>query len=115
VDGFNTSVPSKVSIVECENALDAMHPHCRDKTRVVDLDARDAVRYQEFPPLLVNGEAVRQQAELPFEGPCQSVCLFRREAVAIAIYWASTGVPKFADILGRIAKNAIMPKNGIGG
>jgi hypothetical protein len=115
VHGFNVSVPSKVPVVECENTLYAMYPHCRHEAGIVNLHARDAMGYEKLAPLFVNCKAVREQAELFLEGLCKPVCLQRREAVAIAINWASTGIPKFVDILGGVTQNAIMPKNGIRG
>jgi hypothetical protein len=39
----------------------------------------------------------------------------RREAIAIAIDWASAGIPEFADILRRITEDAFVPKDGISG
>jgi hypothetical protein len=71
------------------------------------------MRYQKLAPFFVNCKAVGEQTELFLEKLCESVCLQRREAVAIAIHRTSTGIPKFADILGGITKNAIMSKNGI--
>ena len=44
MNSFDITVPGKVSIVECENSLDAVHPHCSHQTRVVNLNARDVVR-----------------------------------------------------------------------
>ncbi len=70
---------------------------------------------QESAPFFVNCKAVRQQTELFLEELCESVCLLRREAVAIAIRRTSTGIPKFADILGGIAEHAVMSKNGVRG
>src|SRR5216684_5879570 len=103
--GFNIRVPSEVLVVERQNVLDAMHAHCRHQTRVVNLHARDAMSYQKSPPMFVNGKAVREQLEFLLEKPGPAVCVLRRKAVAIAIHGAGTGIPKFCNILGRIAEN----------
>jgi len=108
-------VAGKVFVVERQNALDAMHSHRRDQTRVVNLHARDAMRYQNTALLFMNGKAVREEPEFFLEGFCQSICLLGREAVAIAVHRPSTGIPKLANILGRITENAIVPKNRVGG
>jgi hypothetical protein len=79
----------------------------------MNLDSRDAMHYQESPPLFVNCEAVRKQTELFLEKSCPTVCVLRRKAIAIAIQGSGTGVPKFRDILGGIAEDAVTPKNGI--
>jgi hypothetical protein len=80
----------------------------------MNLDARDAMCHQKCAPLFVNCEAVRKQTELFLEKSCPTVRVLRRKAVAIAIHRAGTGVPKFRDILGGIAEDAVTPKNGIG-
>jgi hypothetical protein len=115
VHGFNIRVSSEVLVVERQNVLDAMHQHWRHQARVVNLYARDAMSYQKSAPLFVNRKAVREQMELFLEKPCPAVCVLRRKAVAIAIHGASTGIPKFRNILGRIAENAVTPQNGIDG
>jgi hypothetical protein len=113
--GFDIGVADKVLVIERQNAFNPVYAHCRDKARVVNLNAGDAMRYQKFAPLFVNGKAVREQAELFLKKLCESVCLLRREAVAIAIHRARAGIPKFADILGGVTEHAIMSKNGIRG
>jgi hypothetical protein len=113
VNGFNISVSNKVPVIESQNALDAMHTHRSHKARIVNLDARDAMCHQECAPLFVNCEAVRKQTELFLEKSCPTVRVLRRKAVAIAIYRASTCVPKFPDILGGIAEDAVIPNDGI--
>ena len=65
--GFNISIPSKVLVVECQNALYAMYPHRGHEACVVNLHTGDAVRYQKFAPLFVNGKAVREQTKLLLE------------------------------------------------
>jgi hypothetical protein len=90
-----------------------VHAHRGYQASVVNLHTRDTVRHQKLPPFFVNREAIGEQTEFFLEKLCEPVCLLRREAVTITIYGASTGIPKFADILGGITEHAIMSKNGI--
>lgn len=85
MDSFYIGVPRKVLVVECQDALDAMYAHCRDEARIVDLHARDAARYQNPSPFFMNTKTVREQTESFLEGLRKSVCLLRRETVAIAV------------------------------
>ena len=112
---FYICVPREILVVKCQNTLDTMHARRGHKTCIVNLHTRDTVRHQNPAPLFVNCKVVREQAELFLESPCESVRLLGRQAVAIAINRASTGVPKFADILRGVTEDAIMPKNRIRG
>lgn len=102
---FNIRIPGEVLVVECQNALDHVHAHRGNQARVVNLHARDAMDHQKLAPFFVNRETVREQAQLNLEKPCESVRFLRRNAVSISIRWTSTGVPKFADILGCITEH----------
>lgn len=75
--GFN-SVPSKVLVIERQNALDPMHAHCRHSARVMNLHTRDTVRYQKLAPFFVNGKAIREQTELFLKKLCEPVGVLRR-------------------------------------
>ena len=108
-------IPGKVLVVEGQSVLDTMHAHCSYEARVVNLHAGEAVRYQESPLFLVNREALGQQTEPFLESLCEPICLFRREAVAIAVNRSSPGVPKLADVLRGETENAIVAESGICG
>src|SRR5580704_6253657 len=71
------------------------------------------MRYQQPAPLFVNGEAVGKQTKLLFEESSCAVRIFRRKAIAVAIDGASTGIPKFCNVLRRVAENCITPKEGV--
>src|SRR5438128_884420 len=89
-----------------------MYAHRGGQPRVVDLNARHAIRDKQFPPFFMHRQAVREQSELFFEEFRPPVRFLRRKSVAVTVEGASTGVPEFADILRRIAKLAVTSKNG---
>lgn len=64
---MDNSVAAKACDVDSENACHAVNLHRRDETRVVNLYAYNDVRYHESLPLLINGRAVRQNAEVSFQ------------------------------------------------
>jgi hypothetical protein len=64
MDGFDAGVTCEVFFVESQNPFHGVHSHGRDQSRVVNLDAGDMVRDQEFSPFLMNGQSVGQEAQL---------------------------------------------------
>jgi hypothetical protein len=53
MDGFDAGVTCEVFFVESQNPFHGVHSHGRDQSRVVNLDAGDMVRDQEFSPFLM--------------------------------------------------------------
>jgi hypothetical protein len=111
MNGRDVCITRKVPVIEGQNPLNAMYSHHGGQPRIVDLNARHAMRDKQFAPFCVNRQTVGEQSQLLFEEFCSPVRFLRRKSVAVAVERASTRVPEFADILRRIAKLAVASKN----
>ena len=72
------------------------------------------MRHEKFTPLFMNRRAVRKQSQSLLKEPSLAIRFLGRKTVAIAIQRAGTRIPKFSDILGRVAEgHRLHPKNCI--
>jgi hypothetical protein len=99
MNGLDVRETSKVSIIKGQNSLDAMYSHRGRQPRIVDLNARHAMRDKQSSPLLVHRQAVGEQSQLVLEEFGSPVCFLRGKSVAVAVERAGTRVPEFTHIL----------------
>ncbi len=113
MNGLYVAVTSKVLVVKGQNPPDVLYSHRGNQSRIVNLHAGDIVCNQQPAPLLVNSHAVGKQLQLVLEKLCPAVGLLRRKSVSISIEWPGAGIPKFSDVLRRIAEHSSALKDRI--
>src|SRR2546430_15256108 len=113
MNGLDSRKASKVSVVECQYSFDAVHPHRGGQPRIVNLNSRNIVSHDQSPPFLMHRQTVGQQSEPFFKEFGPPVCFPGRKAVAVTVKRTGAGIPKFADILRRVAQHVTPPKHGI--
>ena len=99
MNGFDSRITGKVSLVECQNPFDAVHPHCGYQSRIVHLNSGDIAHDKQFAPFLMYSQTVRQQPQLAFKQPRPTIGFLGRKTVSIAVKWTSTSAPEFSNLL----------------
>lgn len=110
---FDGGISGEILFVKGQNPLDAVHCHRGYQSCVVNLNARDIARDQQFPPLLVNGRTIRKQPQPVFKQARPTVRFPGRKPVSVAVNWPSASIPELGYILRRIAKYRSLSENGV--
>src|SRR2546430_17104785 len=77
------------------------------------LNTRNTVPHIRRPHSFIPRQPVGQQRELFSKEFGPPVCFPGRKAVAVTVKRTGAGIPKFADILRRVAQHVTPPKHGI--
>ena len=108
--GLDAGVPGEILFVEGQNALHGMHVHCRHQSRIMNLNAGDMVRDEQFAPFLMNCQSVWQEPQLVLKETCPAVGFLRRKTVPVALKRPSAGIPEFSDVLRCVAEYCVALK-----
>ena len=81
----------------------------------MNLNARDIVDDKQFAPFLMDGQTIRQQAQVVLKKPGTPVSLRRGQPVSIAVKWTGTGIPESRNVLRRVAEHSTALEDGIDG
>jgi len=99
VKGTDIAVPLEIGGIEGKDALDGVYAHDGYKSGVIDLDALDAVVFDDLFPNQVDRWHVWEQRQKVLNAPDFRQNFFVREAKPVNVSRASGDVPKFGYIL----------------
>ena len=103
--GRDARIAREIAGVQRQQVRDAMNPHGRRDTRIVQLHAGHRVSYHELPPLVVDRFLVRQQNHSLLHYPDFAIRVRRRQPEAVAVRRPRGEVSKFGDVLVRVIEN----------
>jgi hypothetical protein len=113
MDGFDVLITGKVFFVECQNAFNAVYPHCGYQPRIVNLNAGNVMRNEQFAPFPVDRQTVRQQSQSIFKQFRTAVGFHGSKPVSIPIERTGASIPELRKVLRGVAKHGAALKDEI--